>query len=193
MEYYSSSNPPQGELCVTGPSVTKGYFKQPEKTAEAFEGPWLRTGDIAEITPYGGIKIIDRAKNIFKLSQGEYIAPEKLENYYTQSKYILQTWVYGDPLKDYLLAFIVPDPDVVGKEYNEDELKATIYQDMLALAKVHGLNSLEIPKQIMLLKEPFSPENDILTPTMKLKRFNAKKVYQAEIDHLYTLSKLEHK
>ena len=74
---------------VTSPLVTEGYFMQPDKTAESFDNGWLCTGDVVEVTSEGGIKIIDRAKNIFKLSQGEYIAPEKLENVYTQSKYIL--------------------------------------------------------------------------------------------------------
>lgn len=82
---YSSKNPePTGECLFWGPSIMSGYYKNPEKTAEAFEGPpengWLRSGDVVKVFPNGSIKIIDRAKNIFKLSQGEYVAPEKIEN-----------------------------------------------------------------------------------------------------------------
>jgi len=92
----------------------KGYFKNQEKTAEAMTADgWLFTGDVGLVKKNGSIKIIDRAKNIFKLSQGEYIAPEKLENVYVQSNYILQSWIYGDSLRDYIVGFFVLDPLVV--------------------------------------------------------------------------------
>jgi long-chain acyl-CoA synthetase len=97
-----------------GPSIMKGYFKNQEKTAEAMTADgWLFTGDVGLVKKNGSIKIIDRAKNIFKLSQGEYIAPEKLENVYVQSNYILQSWIYGDSLRDYIVGFFVLDPLVV--------------------------------------------------------------------------------
>lgn len=72
---------------------------------------WLLSGDVGMIHPNGAIQIVDRAKNIFKLSQGEYIAPEKLENEYIKSEYIAQIWIHGSSLHDYIMMFIVLDPD----------------------------------------------------------------------------------
>ena len=67
MGYLSTNNPPKGEVCMWGPSITKGYFKNEEKTNEAFVNGWLLSGDVGVLLPNGAIKIIDRAKNIFKL------------------------------------------------------------------------------------------------------------------------------
>ena len=88
MGYLHTNNPPKGEVCFWGPSITKGYFKNKEKTDEALAGEWLKSGDVGIVLPNGSVRIVDRAKNIFKLSQGEYIAPEKLENEFVKSSYV---------------------------------------------------------------------------------------------------------
>ena len=111
MNYVHTNNPPRGEICFWSPSVMKRYFMYPEKTNEALKNGWLHTGDVGEIQPNFSIKVIDRAKNIFKLSQGEYIAPEKLEGVYVQSEFVAQNWIHGDSHKDYVIGFFVVDPE----------------------------------------------------------------------------------
>ncbi|MEQ2280718.1 Long-chain-fatty-acid--CoA ligase 5, partial [Ameca splendens] len=98
MNYFASND--EGEVCIKGTNVFKGYLKDPEKTAETLDKDgWLHTGDIGKWLPNGALKIIDRKKNIFKLAQGEYIAPEKIENVYVQSGPVAQVFVHGDSLQ----------------------------------------------------------------------------------------------
>jgi len=98
-----------------------GYFKNPEKTREALsEDGWLASGDVGLVYPNGSVKIIDRAKNIFKLSQGEYIAPEKLENVYVQSPFLQQIFVHGDSLQSWLVAVAVAEPSTLKKWSHEN-------------------------------------------------------------------------
>lgn len=88
MGYLHTNNPPTGEIQFWGPICTPGYFNNEEKTKELINDGWLSSGDIGRVNPNMSVSIVDRAKNIFKLSQGEYIAPEKLENVYVQSSWI---------------------------------------------------------------------------------------------------------
>jgi len=196
MEYLSSDTPyPRGEICFKGPTIFKGYFKRPDKTAESFdEEGWFLTGDVGMIYPNGSVKIIDRSKNIFKLSQGEYIAPEKLENIFGLSQAIAQSFVYGDSLKSCVIAIIVPEEGHAkawatanGKDdaFAEEDYKKLFSDEILRLAKENKLTGLEKPKEIFLSKEPFTIENDILTPTFKLKRNIARKVFAEKIDEMY--------
>lgn len=193
MNYLSTDKPyPRGEIEMMGPSIFSGYYKRPDKTAEAFdEEGWFMTGDVVQVYPNGSIKIIDRSKNIFKLSQGEYIAPEKIEGIFTLSQSIAQCFLYGDSFKNACVCVVMPEEDWVKKWAqtnnvtfnfaelcaNNADLKKEIAADMNKLATEKKLSSLERPKQFILWPEMCSVENNLLTSTFKMKRNIAKDVF----------------
>ncbi|XP_010862365.2 long-chain-fatty-acid--CoA ligase 5 isoform X1 [Esox lucius] len=198
MNYFSSNG--EGEVCIKGKNVFVGYLKDPEKTAEALDKDgWLHTGDIGKWLPSGVLKIIDRKKNIFKLAQGEYIAPEKIENVYIRSAPVAQVFVHGDSLQASLVAIVVPDAEVMpsfaaklGVQGSMEELcksqaiKKAILSDMVKLGREAGLKSFEQVKDLYLHPEQFTIENGLLTPTLKAKRAELKMLFQLQIDSLYT-------
>ena len=103
---------PAGEMCLKGPVVFHGYYKNDEENKKCFdEEGYFHTGDVGRLYPnYGnGLKIVDRVKEIFKLSQGEYIIPAKLESVYTKSIYVQQLMIYGNPTKNNIIAIVIPD------------------------------------------------------------------------------------
>jgi long-chain acyl-CoA synthetase len=110
MDYRSTDVPcPRGEVWIRGPNIFKGYFKNQKATDETLEDGWLKTGDVGRWNPNGTLSIIDRKKNIFKLSQGEYIAAEKIELTYAKSGCVGQIFVYGNSFKSFILAIVVPN------------------------------------------------------------------------------------
>uniref|UniRef100_A0A3P8Z2K8 Arachidonate--CoA ligase n=1 Tax=Esox lucius TaxID=8010 RepID=A0A3P8Z2K8_ESOLU len=189
----------EGEVCVKGPNVFKGYLKDPERTAETLDKDgWLHTGDIGKWLPNGTLKIIDRKKHIFKLAQGEYISPEKIENIYIRSEPVAQLYVHGDSLQSCLVAIVVPDPETMpawamkkGMEGSYRDLckntvlKKAIMEDLQRLGKASGLHSFEQVKNICLHNEQFSIQNGLLTPTLKAKRPELKEFFKEKIEEMY--------
>eukprot|EP00252_Welwitschia_mirabilis_P025382 TRINITY_DN7895_c0_g1_i2.p1 TRINITY_DN7895_c0_g1~~TRINITY_DN7895_c0_g1_i2.p1 ORF type:complete len:693 (-),score=113.76 TRINITY_DN7895_c0_g1_i2:222-2300(-) len=202
MNYTSDDRPfPRGEICVRGPSVFKGYFKDDVQTREILDNEgWLHTGDIGLWLPGGQLKIIDRKKNIFKLAQGEYIAPEKIENVYAGSKFVLQCFIYGDSFNSALVAIVAIDSDVLkvwadseGVKYQDlhelcanPRARAAVLADMDAVGRAAKLRGFELAKAVTLTPEPFSLENGLLTPTFKIKRAEAKKCFAKAISDMYS-------
>ncbi|CAF0748103.1 unnamed protein product [Brachionus calyciflorus] len=189
----------RGEVCVLGHNIFKGYYKDEEKTKAALDSDgWYHTGDIGMYDKNGCLKIVDRVKNIFKLQQGEYIAPEKIENIYIRSKYVAQVFIYGNSLKSSLVSIIVPEETVVyewAKQNNVEanfidlcknsELKKTIIQDVSQIGKAGGLKGFEQARDIHLHHELFSIDNGLLTPTMKSKRNELLAYFREQIDVMY--------
>uniref|UniRef100_A0A3P9IFL6 Long-chain-fatty-acid--CoA ligase n=1 Tax=Oryzias latipes TaxID=8090 RepID=A0A3P9IFL6_ORYLA len=202
MNYLAANG--EGEVCVKGPNVFLGYLKDPDRTAEAIDKDgWLHTGDIGKWLPNGTLKIVDRKKHIFKLAQGEYIAPEKIETVYNRSDPVAQIFVHGESLQACLVGIVVPDPDFLpiwaqkkGFEgtyldlcQNKD-VKAAILEDILTLGKEAGLKSFEQVRDIALHTEMFSVQNGLLTPTLKAKRTELRNRFREEINELYAKIKM---
>ncbi|KAM9780930.1 long-chain-fatty-acid--CoA ligase 6 [Syngnathus typhle] len=190
----------EGEVCVKGPNVFKGYLKDPERTAETLDPDgWLHTGDIGKWLPNGTLKIVDRKKHIFKLAQGEYISPEKIENIYIRSEPVAQLYVHGDSLQSCLVGIVVPDPEVMPTwakkkgilgTYKDlcknTELKKAILEDLVRLGKAGSLHSFEQVKNIYIHSEMFSIQNGLLTPTLKAKRPELREFFKEKIEELYS-------
>merc|ERR1712100_510904 len=197
MGYFAKDN--AGEVCVRGPGVFSGYYKQPDKTKEALDDDgWFHTGDIARFTPQGTLVICDRLKNLFKLSIGEYVAAEHLENIFARHPMIQQIFVYGDSLQSTLVAVVVPEFEVLMawcKEHNipgepQDVVKNAqvnkkIMDALTETGKEAKICGFEFVKAVTLEHEPFSVDNGLLTPTFKARRPDLKKRYQNNINDMY--------
>ncbi|TVU24850.1 hypothetical protein EJB05_27310 [Eragrostis curvula] len=202
MGYDALSDLPRGEICLRGSTLFSGYYKRPDLTEEVLSDGWFHTGDIGEWQSDGTMKIIDRKKNIFKLSQGEYVAVEVLESAYMQSPLVASVWVYGNSFESFLVAVVVPERqaleewaaannksgdfaelcnDLKAKGYFQDELNKT--------GKKLGLRGFEMLKAVHLEPVPFSIEKDLITPTFKLKRPQLLKYYKDRIDQMYKEAK----
>lgn len=192
---------PRGEIWVRGPNVSPGYYLAPSLSAESFtEDGWLMTGDVGELLgPELRMRIVDRKKNMFKLSQGEYIAPEKLENGYKQSSpYITGVFVYGDPLMNSVVAVVnfeekgllkfAADQGIIGPTPDQlaqrKEVKQAVLRAFEAKAKELKFNSLERPKAVAVELRQFQ-DLGLLTEAFKLRRAQAKAHFLPQLNQLY--------
>jgi long-chain acyl-CoA synthetase len=198
MNYSSSNTPPTGEICLRGEPIFTGYYKDEKNTKETIDKDgWIHTGDVGMILPNGALKIIDRKKNIFKLSQGEYIAPEKIENIYLRCPLAAEVFLYGDSLQSYNVAIVVPNKDILMKVAHDKGIKKSfeelcedkavmkmMFDQLTQQGKHDGLLGFELAKKIRLHPTSFGSYG-IFTSTLKLQRHTAKQVFEKVIAEMY--------
>ncbi|KAL1316787.1 hypothetical protein HN51_068937 [Arachis hypogaea] len=198
MGYDALGSTPRGEICVRGNTLFSGYYKRDDLTNEVLTDGWFHTGDVGEWQPDGSMKIIDRKKNIFKLSQGEYVAVENLENVYRQLSCIDSIWVYGNSFESFLVAVANPSKPVLERWAEENGIKidfdslckdsrakSYILGELTRIAKENKLKGYEFIKDVHLDPVPFDMERDLITPTYKMKRPQLLKYYKNVIDDMY--------
>ena len=194
-----------GEILSRGPHIMKGYYKAQDKTDEVIDGDgWFHTGDIGEFSPDGFLKITDRKKALFKLSTGKYVIPQPIENALTESALIEQAVVVGNSQK-FCTALIFPNMEALPVWAKSQGVSAT-GDALLKDPKVHaeferlvadankGMDHWSQVQRFRLVPETMTVENELLTPTMKVKRGAVNKQYDGQIDAMYkaTVSKSGH-
>ncbi|KAA0202926.1 hypothetical protein HAZT_HAZT001159 [Hyalella azteca] len=200
---------PRGEVVIGGPSVAKGYYNRPEETAAAFyEENGVRcfcTGDIGEIDEYGCLKIIDRLKDLVKMKHGEYISLGSVESVMKTMPLVENICVFAEVLPDFVVAVVVPVPEVllkIGKEEPATALTnpeldnmAHLYTNrhinkvVLNLIHEHGrscdLNKWELPAAVYLTRDVWDPESGLVTAALKLRRKQLMHRYAVQIKSMY--------
>lgn len=164
-----------GEILVKGENLMLGYWNNQIETEKIIKNGWLYTGDIGEIDNEGYLKITDRKKDIIVNAGGDNIAPSKIENLLANYPEIIQSYIYGDK-KNYLVALIV-----VSKELEDRKNKIKIIIDKIN----QELSIIEKIKKFIIIDDPFTIENQMLTPTMKIRRHQIKKVFGEQLEKLY--------
>lgn len=188
---------PQGEILVKGPTVTSGYFRNPDANAAAFtDDGWFRTGDAGHLTLDGAIVLTERVKDLFKTSNGKYIAPQMLESRLAENKYIDMAAVIGDRRK-YVTALVVPDISQLRNWAASQHIDASDTASLLRDKRVYDLimgcideiqkdaAEYEKIKKIFLLPHPFSIMHGEITNTMKVRRPIVAQRYAEEIQSMY--------
>jgi long-chain acyl-CoA synthetase len=187
---------PDGEICVAGPSVMKGYYKRPDLTAETIINGWLHTGDIGQVIDGKYLKITDRKKELFKTSGGKYVAPQPIENKMKESPFIEQIVLIGDNLR-FVSALIVPGFSKLkewakqhGIEYtsNEEIIKNSMVVTMITdiVDEYNKLfNQVEQVKKFTLIPREFSIDRQEMTPKLSIRRKNIIANFEKEIEAMY--------
>jgi long-chain acyl-CoA synthetase len=187
----------EGEILIYGTGVMQGYHNAPEETERAFTPDrGLRSGDLGRVDDDGFVYITGRVKELYKLSNGKYVAPVPMEEKLQLSPFVAQAFVYGSD-QPHNTAVIVVDLPTLQKWAGENGVDATSPDKLLADPKTRDLyrreidslsrefKGFELVREFILDHEPFTTDNDLLTPTFKLKRRNVTQKYQRQLEALY--------
>ncbi|KNG52055.1 acetyl-CoA synthetase-like protein [Stemphylium lycopersici] len=198
--YFSTNNPPQGEIWIRGGGVVDGYLDMPEETKEAFtDDGWFKTGDVGEFNANGEIRIIDRKKNLVKTLAGEYIALEKLESVYRSAPIVANICVYAAEDRQKPIAIIVPtEPqlkklaaaegvsgDHLEELVHDKKVNSAVLKQLQQAGQKGGLAGFEMIEGVVLADEEWTPQNGLTTAAQKLNRKAILKQYQKEVDAAY--------
>ncbi|GJY43654.1 long chain acyl-CoA synthetase 4-like protein, partial [Tanacetum coccineum] len=191
MGYDALASTPRGEILLRGNSLFSGYYKREDLTKEVLVDGWFHTGDIGEWQPDGSMKVIDRKKNIFKLSQGEYVSVENLESIFSLVPSIDSIWIYGNSFESFLVAVVNPNKELLERWGSENgvagdfcticenpKTNSYILGELTSIAKEKKLKGFEFVKAVHLDPAPFDMDRDLITPTFKKKRAQFLKYYQ---------------
>lgn len=192
----------EGEILVRGPSITQGYYNDPEETEEAFSGEWFRTGDIGEVDEDGYLKIIDRKKRILVLSTGMNVAPQPIENAINESPYISQSLVIGEN-RNYVICIVNPEYETLIEWAKKEAIKTSNPEKLCDHPKIIQLLEGEVtkatkkftnyaqPKKVIIASEEWTIEGGELTPKLSLRANLVEEKYAAEIEAIYDEGKQE--
>ena len=169
-----------GEILMNAPWIMQGYYKEPALTAEVLQNGWLHTGDMGEIDKDGNLKITGRVKDTFKTSKGEFIVPGPIEWGYALNNYIEQICVLGRELPQPVALLVLSE---LGRKKSREELETSLVATMDSVNE--GLIDYEKVKKIVVMKEPWTVENGILTPKLSIKRNVLEGNYEENLQSWY--------
>jgi long-chain acyl-CoA synthetase len=189
---------PEDEILIRGDLVFMGYLNQPDKTAETIDRDgWLHTGDVGLIDNEGYLRITDRMRDIIITAGGKNITPSEIENQLKFSPYVSDAVVIGDR-RPYLTCLLMIDQENVEKFAQDQAVPFTNYASLCRSREVRDLIWSEIEKvnvnfarvetikRFYLIEQQLTPEDDELTPTMKLKRKFVNEKYSSQIEAMYS-------
>jgi long-chain acyl-CoA synthetase len=172
-----------GEIMVRGELIMKGYWHNPDESGRVLQDGWLATGDVGHLDSKGRIVITDRKKDLIVNDKGDNVAPQRVEGMLTLQPEILQAMVHGDR-RPHLVALLVPDLEEMKRFANDPEgMQKALSR---AVDRVNAeLSVIEKVRRFIVADTPFSVDNEMLTPSMKIRRHVIGKVYGERLDALY--------